>query len=181
MLLAALASDDAIGPARAYEGLALLDGELPGPVARALLERADSPDHRRVGARYADRSALARLPRLLRVDPDPTVRAAALERLVELEGIEALDRILFALDDPDPGVRAVAMQEIGELGEAAVPSLQRVVAGGSGDAARTAVGALRATGAAGMEALNEIADSHPDESVRMTARIALGRPIGHMH
>jgi HEAT repeat protein len=62
-----------------------------------------------------------------------------------------------------------------------VPSLQRVVAGGSSDAARTAVGALRATGAAGMEALNEIADSHPDESVRMTARIALGRPIGHMH
>jgi HEAT repeat protein len=109
------------------------------------------------------------------------VRAAALERLVESEGLAALDRALFALDDADAGVRAAAMQAIGELGEPAVPELRAVVEHGSLEAARTAVGALRACGSAGARALQEIADRHPDPSVRMLAGVAIGREIGHAH
>ena len=179
--LIALAVDDGSAPPRAYEGLAQLDGALSAPLTEVLLGREDSPGHRRVGARAADATLADRLPRLLRIDPDAGVRAAALTRLVELEGVAALDRVLFALGDPDPSVRAVAMQEVGGLGGEAVPSLRAVVDGGATDAALGAVGALRATGGEGRHALVEIAASHPDASVRQAAEIALGRPIGHRH
>ena len=179
--LLALTPLDASGPAAAYEGLARLDGALGPAMSRALLDRQDSPAHRAVGARRVDAALAGRLPPLLRLEPDPSVRAAALERLVEIEGIASLDRVLFALGDPDADVRARAIQEIGGLGEEAVPSLRAVVDGGSTDAAVGAVGALRATGSPGMRALVEIADSHPDASVRQAAAIALGRPIGHRH
>jgi hypothetical protein len=179
--LARLATDDGAGPARAYAGLAALDGSLPATLAGALLARDDSPAHRRIGARHADASLHSRLPRLLRADPDPGVRAAALERLVESDGLAALDRVLFALDDEDASVRATAMQAIGGLGEPAVPELRAVVEHGSLEAARTAVGALQACGDAGARALREIADSHPDPSLRLLAQVAIGRPIGHRH
>jgi HEAT repeat protein len=92
-----------------------------------------------------------------------------------------LDRVLFALDDPDPAVRAAAIAQIGGLGESAVPELRAVIDGGSVEAARTAVAALRACGNPGARALQEIADDHPDASVRAIAQVALGRPIGHRH
>jgi hypothetical protein len=175
------ASPDGSGPAPVYEGLGRLDGSLPAALTVALLERVDSAPHRVVGARYAAVSATERLARLLRQDGSPEVRAAAVSRLVELHGVEEIDRVLYALEDPDPTVRARAMLAVGELGGEAVPPLRRVVEVGSPRAARTAVGALRAAGRDGTRALSEIAESHPDEGVRDLARIALGRPVGHRH
>lgn len=179
--LVALTPQDASGPAAAYAGLAALDGGLPAPLAAALLARDDSAAHRRVGARSADASLQAELARRLRVDPDPGVRAAALESLVGSQGLAALDRVLFALGDADPTVRASAVEAIGALGEPAVPELRAVVDGGSLEAARTALDALRACGDAGARALREIAESHPDASLRMLAQVAIGEPIGHRH
>jgi hypothetical protein len=179
--LLAEAAADGSGPAPVYEALARLDGGLAKPLTEALLDRADAPAHRRVGARYAAKAATARLARLLRLDPAPEVRAAAVTRLVELHGVSEIDRVLFALDDADPTVRARAMVVVSELGAAAVPPLTKVVEAGSPEAARTAVGALQATGPQGTRALERIADEHPDEGVRTLARIALGRPIGHRH
>ena len=172
---------DASGPAPAYEALGRLDAALPADLVRALLERPDSAAHRTVGARYAGTASLDRLARLLRRDTASEVRAAAVTRLVELHGVSEIDRVLFALEDPHQSVRNAAMLSIAGLGSEAVPSLSKVVEGGSVEAARTAVGALRASGPEGVRVLSEIVDDHPDESVRTLARIALGRPIGHRH
>jgi hypothetical protein len=179
--LVRLATPDATGPAPVYEALARLDGPVSGSLTEALLARDTSAAHRVVGARHAAASAAGRLATLLRRDPDPEVRAAAVERLVEIGGVAEIDRVLFALDDPDQRVRARAMVAVGDLGAAAVPSLRRVAETGRPEAARTAVGALGATGPDGMRVLAELADTHPDESVRQLARIAIGRPVGHVH
>jgi hypothetical protein len=179
--LSRLAAPDASGPAPVYEAIARLDGPLSAPLTAALLGRDTSADHRLVGARHAAPDAAERLARLVRLDPAPAVRAAAVERLVEIGGVGEIDRVLFALGDPEQEVRARAMLAIGELGGDAVPALRRVADSGQPEAARTAVGALEATGPEGMRALAEIADTHPDESVRQLARIALGRPVGHVH
>lgn len=179
--LGEIATADGRGPAPAYDALARLDGELPPVLAQRLLARNDSPAHRALAARYAPDAADAHLARLLRLDPSPQVRGAAVTRLVELRGVDEIDRVLFALGDPEPSVRTQAMLAVASLGDAAVPALRRVVDSGTPEAARTAVGALRATGPEGVRALAAIADEHPDESVRTLARIALGRPIGHGH
>jgi hypothetical protein len=179
--LARLAVPDATGPWPVYEALARLDGSLTAAATDALLGRETSAEHRAVGARRAAPAAAVRLASLLRRDPSPAVRAAAVERLVEIGGIAEIDRVLFALGDPDQEVRVRAMLAVGDLGDAAVPALRRVVETGQVEAAKTAVGALGATGPDGMAALAEIAETHPDESVRLLASIAIGRDIGHVH
>jgi hypothetical protein len=169
-------------PAPIVEALARLDGGLSSDRSLELLGWQDAPAHRAIGARYASGPAADRLPRLLRLDPDPGVRAAAVSRWIELRGAAGVERGLVALEDADPVVQRAALVAIGSLGPEVVPPLRDVALKGPPHAARAAVAALRAAG--GPEAwqtLQDIAASHPDEGVRLLARAALGRPLGHRH
>jgi hypothetical protein len=179
--LEALAAREEIAPAVVFEALAALDaGVAPAHTARL---RSASPAHREVAARHASGpTARAELAQLARRDPAPAVRAAAIERLVEIGGASAVDDGLTALHDPDPSVRGAAARALGGLGAESVAGLRRTVEAGDADAARAAVVALQLTGSSeAAAALAEIAETHRDESVRTLARIALGRGIGHEH
>ncbi len=180
--LEALASGEAPAPALVFEALAALDSGI-APERAARLLRDDSVAHREVAVRYASGpAARAQLARLLRSDPEPSVRAAAVERLLALGGEAAVEEGLSALHDPEPSVRGAAARALGSLGANAVPGLRREVESSDPDAARAAVVALQLTGSPeAAAALAEIADSHSDESVRALAAIALGREIGHAH
>jgi len=167
-------------PAPIVEALARLDGGLSSERSLELLGMQDAPAHRAIGARYASGQAADRLPRLLREDPSPEVRAAAATRWIELRGPEGVERALVALEDPDPVVQRAALLAIGTLGPEVVPPLRDVALNGQPHAAGAAVAALRAAGGPdAWQTLREIAASHPDEGVRLLARAALGRPIGH--
>jgi hypothetical protein len=181
--LEARANSGVLAPAPIFEGLGRLDGELTPAQTLRLVSNPDSPAHRAAGARYATGpESEKRLERLLRRDGAPEVRAAALTRLVELRGVDAIDRAVYGLEDEDPEVREAAIRSIGTLGPEAVQALREIVDSGSPYAAQGAVGALSlAGGEAGYRALVEIAETHPDEGVRTLARTALGRPIGHRH
>jgi HEAT repeats len=179
--LEALASREPLAPAVVFEALAALDsGVAPARTARL---RGASPAHREVVARHASGpTARAELARLARNDPEPAVRAAAIERLMALGGASAVEDGLTALHDPAPTVRGAAARALGTLGASSVEGLRRTVDSGNADAARAAVVALQLTGSPeASEALAEIAESHRDESVRTLAAIALGRQIGHKH
>lgn len=180
--LTALLSGEALPPALALDALGRLDDGLPAPLVARLLASGAAAEYRALGARYASGPAEARLPELLRTDSSPAVRIGAVERWVELRGVDGIDYAIFALDDADPTVRRAALAAIGRLGPPAVPALREVIDKGPTHAARAAVGALLIAG--GPEAartLAEIAENHPDEGVRALARTALGRPIGHRH
>ena len=70
----------------------------------------------------------------------------------------------------------------GGRGDDAVPELGRVAEGNDVEAARAAIAGLMWSGAgAGHDALVELAEEHPDDSVRMLADVALGRKTGHGH
>jgi hypothetical protein len=168
-------------PAVAFEALAGLDGLAPELTARLLADAAS--DRRAVGARHAEgASAYAELRELLAEDPAPEVRAAALERLVELEGSDAVSAIANALSDPEPSVRILASRRLAALGAPAVTELRRVVEGNDLEAARAAIAGLAFAGRPeAMEALRDFAANHSDESIRAFARIALGGDIGHNH
>jgi len=180
--LVELADAGALAPAVVFEALGRLDGALPAERARALLARDDSAAHRAAGARYAPEALADALPPLVRRDPAPRVRAAAISRWIGLRGVDGVDRAVFALDDADEEVRRAALVALGKLGPTAVPVLRGYVDDGAPHVARAAVGALAvAGGQAGYRALAEIAETHPDPGVRLLARTALGRPIGETH
>ena len=173
----------ALPPPLVLSALAVLDGGLVPGEEVALLEAEASLEHRRVGARWArGPEAADLLAQVAREDPDPTVRSEALQRLVELEGTAAAERVAEGLYDPEPMVRATAATSLGALGDEALPELRAVVEYGSPDAQRAAVTGLMLTGtAAGSAALLEIAATHPDPGVRKLARVALGEDMGHKH
>jgi hypothetical protein len=180
--LEALAARDALAPPVVFAALAALDGEVAPARARRLLAASD-PAYREVAVRHASGpGAREELARLARADPAPEVRAAAVERLVAMQGSAALEDGLGALHDPEPRVRGAAARALGTLGASAVPGLRRAVDSSDLDAARAAVVALHLSGdPEAAAALAEIAESHRDESVRTLAAIALGRRIGHAH
>jgi hypothetical protein len=178
--LAALAQREPPAPARVYEALGRIDGELPAELSLRLLALRDAPELRAAGARFATGAALAQLPRLLRSDPAPAVRTAAAERWLEREGVAGIDAARPALRDADREVRFAALMAVARLGPPAVPALRDEIGSAPPDAARIAVGALVvAGGSEAAQALSELAETHPDEGVRLLARTALGRPIGH--
>jgi hypothetical protein len=168
-------------PPELLAALAEIDGELAPARARLLLGSED-PALRELGARRAPLRLTPELERMLRADPEPVVRAAAVTRLVELRGGLATGAVLAALDDPDTSVRGAAALALGGLGAEVVPALRHVVDTGSPHAAQAAVGALRFTGSREAQAeLREIADAHPDRGVRALARLAVGRPMAREH
>jgi hypothetical protein len=186
-LRAATRPRDPVPPARLFEALALAAGAMPEADAAWLLAREDAA-YRVVVARVAaGPDAPAVLRRLVASDPAAAVRAAAVERLVVLEGAQALPAVLPALADRDASVRSTAATSAASLGPAAVSGLQSVVDGtfppcaGSPDAPRAAIVALSLAGGDGRKALGGIATSHPDAALRKLAGIALGGLETHTH
>jgi HEAT repeat protein len=119
---------------------------------------------------------------LLRSDPVPEVRVAALERLARLEGRAALEPLLDAFDDEDAAVRRAAALHAAAFGPEVVPRLREIATGRPWPAPESAVLALRfANEAESRAALAQLAEEHPDERVRSLAALALGRDVGHRH
>jgi hypothetical protein len=167
--------------AEALAALAALDGGLPsGQVAR-LLESGD-PGVRAVAVRNAPGTpSEPRLARLLREDPAPQVRAAAVEVLLAARGEAAVGSASAALFDGDAGVREAAVLHLASLGEAAVPTLESLVERRTVEDAKAPLAALALTGSPGRAALERIAALHPDEQVRALARAMMGRPPRPRH
>ena len=178
--LDALAQREALAPALVYEALGRIDDALPSPLSLRLLGAADSPPLRAAGARFATGAAVERLPRVLRSDPAPEVRKAAALRWLAQRGVAGSPELRPALMDSDRQVRMVVLLALAQEGPPAVPALQDVLPAASPEITREIVAALSAAG--GPEAtlvLRELAETHPDESVRQLAGVAIGRPLGH--
>ena len=174
-VVAELAAPGSALEAPATAALAELDGGLALERVESLLRSAD-PALRVVGVRHARGTvAEGRLSSLIRTDPDPEVRKAAVRSIVAWRGEAALGDAEAALFDAEPSVRAVAAQAIGAVGEPAVPRLRGLLEGRGMPDAAAPIAALRFAGPAGMAALQEVAQSHPDEKVRAVARLALGQ------
>jgi HEAT repeat protein len=108
------------------------------------------------------------------------VRAAAAARWLEVEGVRGADRVSPALRDSDADVRNATLMALAKLGPDAVPVLRAAIETAPPEVARSAVAALQvAGGPASVTLLRQLAESHPDEGVRMLAGAALGRGIGH--
>ena len=179
-LLIVLAAREPLAPAAVFDALGRVDGALPSEQALRLLAVSDADDHRRAGARYASGAAVQRLPAVLKSDAAPKVRAAAVTRWLEVEGVGGADRASPALRDSDAEVRNVALMALAQLGPDAVPVLRAAIETAPPEVARSAVAALTvAGGPASTSVLRQLADTHPDEGVRMLAGAALGRPMGH--
>jgi hypothetical protein len=160
--------------ADALEALIALDGGLPADRGDALLRSTD-PRLRTVGVRsLSGARARERLLALSKNDPAPEVRAAALQRLVDVGGAAAAEDASAGLFDPDRSVRGAAAVALGKVGEPAVPTLLRLAMTRTGDAASGPVVALSLAGPAGAKALVEVARSHDDPEVRKIALFALG-------
>jgi len=179
-LEARLAAAQAPAEAVVYRALGRLDGELSPERTDWLLENG-SAEYRETAARFASGpDAGRRLGRLLKRDQAPAVRSAAVERLVVLRGKKAADAAAGALEDPSADVRHAAARAMGSLGAGGVPALRGVVDRGSQNGARAAMaGLVLSQTQESVVALIEISGSHPDEGIRLLAKIALAQPIGH--
>lgn len=165
--------------APALVALAGLDGGLPRAQVESLLRRREA-EVRAAGAYAArDRALEPRLVRLVRDDPDPSVRAAAAAAVLRLGGITALGAVASALADRQPTVRAATAHAAAGLGAAAVPSLLDLAQRQPRTAAAVVV-ALEGIGPEAMPALRRLAATHPDPAVRHLADLALGR-AGEAH
>jgi hypothetical protein len=145
-------------------------------------ESALGPEQRRALTRWrSGPDAAEDLERSMRGASDPLVRAAAVERYVELQGLAGLPAALRVFDDPEPSVRAAASRAIAALGPDAVVPLLEFARRESGDPARATLATLSAMGEKAHLALIRLADEHEDEDIRTLAGLAVGRPIGHAH
>jgi len=159
----------------ALAALAALDGGLPAERVAQLLE-SDNSDLRAVGVRNAPGTASERrLARLLREDPDPRVRAAAVETLLAAQGEAGVGAASAGLFDGDARVREAAVLGLASLGPAAVPTLEGLVKRRTVEEAKAPLAALALAGPPGRAALERISALHPDEQVRALARLMLGR------
>lgn len=161
--------------------LGALEGGIDDDLAMKLL-RDESVEARTAAARQASGPRSRGLLRdLLRDDPAPAVRAAAVMRLVALDGARALPDATLALEDPSPQVRSAAVEAAARLDPEAVDPLRDVALHGPPDAARAAIAALSLMGVEAHALLAELAAEHPDAGMRTLSRIAIGQPIGERH
>ena len=161
--------------AEALSALAALDGGFSADRVARLLESED-PAVRAVAVRNTPGTpSERRLARLLREDPDPQVRAAAVETLLAAQGEAGIGSASAALFDGDARVRETAVRGLARLGAAAVPTLEGLVERRTVEEAKAPLAALALAGPPGRAALERIAAFHPDEQVRALARVMLGR------
>jgi HEAT repeat protein len=166
-------------PATFVQARGVLGEGLAPERARALLA-SKSAAHRAATAGVSGPDQAGRLAQLVRSDPAPEVRLAALRRLAQLRGPASLDTVLQAFDDENAEVRNEAALLAAAFGPTVVPRLREVADGWPWPASQTAVVALRsANSPESTAALVHLADEHPDERVRTMAAVALGRGIGH--
>jgi len=171
----------AMPSALVYAAWAALENGLSAEVCRELLSHG-SPEHRVTAARSVSGEEAARvLVPLVRGDPEPAVRAAAVTRLVALGVPEALSAGLTALRDEDSEVRDAAARGLASLGSRSVAGLIDVVERGPREASQAAVLALSEIEPEGLVALQQVATSHPDAGIRMLARMALGQDVREPH
>jgi hypothetical protein len=167
-------------PAVLYAALGAIDGRMPDEIALELLA-SDSIEHRLAAARWANgEKGLEQIRHLLRWDSDAGVRAAAVQRLLELESIDGLDDAIRSLEDPASEVRLAAIQSIATIDPEAIRDLKYVVETGSLQGARSAIVTLSMMGVEAHKLLYEISEQHPDKSVRALAGVAVGKPLGHV-
>jgi hypothetical protein len=176
------AAGDGLAPAALYAALGAITDGLSGETLAFLLEHGPAEHRVAAASRAAGPEAPAALRKLLRRDPEPAVRMAAVKRLAALEGSRALEPAARALDDPDNRVRLAAADVLAGMGAEALPRLQRAVEDGPAPAAQAAVAGLSQLGTPeSRAALREIAQTHPDRGIRTLARIAVGMGVGHVH
>lgn len=164
----------------AFRALAMLPDGLTPEESERLLDETD-PALRVVGLEIAGRRLpRARVVRLLR-DADPAVRVAAGRAVLGREDAGIAD-VVALLDDPDASVRTGIAESIGGRGADAIPPLRAVVDGGSERAALAAILGISRAGPGAAAALGEIAEKHPNASVRAFAKLGLGEaPSSHDH
>ncbi len=171
----------AAAPPVLHAALGALEGQLDDDHALPLLE-SGSAESRAAAARHAaGPRTRGRLRDLVIGDPSPSVRAAAVTRLVELDGMQAFSDATLAFDDDSAEVRAAAARAVARLDPAPVDSLRRLVEVGRVEEAKTALVALSMMGEEAHLALAELAVEHPDPAIRTLAGIAVGQPIGDTH
>jgi HEAT repeat protein len=121
--------------------------------------------------RQASRQDLgAELIQLASSDPEPALRALALEALRDLRVHQALPIAIAGLDHADPGVRAASIHLIGELGSAEAVELLRQSTTDPEPAVRAATArALGAWGAGGVQDDLRHLMADPDATVREAA------------
>ena len=125
----------------------LLGDGLPAEREEALLASTSAPQ-RAAAAGAAGPEQAGRLADLLRNDPAPEVRVAALKRLARLEGPASLDTLLDAFDDEDGAVRKEAAEHAAAFGPEVVPRLRDAATRWPWPASQTAVLALRTANSA---------------------------------
>lgn len=178
-VLTAFAMDPSL-EAAAIDAVAQIDGRLPGERVDALLT-SDRADLRLVGIAWIEGAETrARLVSLVRQDPAPEVRLAALRRLLSKEGIAPLSEVAGILADPDAPTRSAAAHAIGTTSGSAAP-LRALAAGKDDRIAEGAVVALSFAGPEGMSTLRAIHETDPRPSLRALAGLALGELPGHHH
>jgi hypothetical protein len=161
----------------AWATLGALDGGLPAERVAALLARSE-PALRAVGVHYARGTpSEAAVEKLVTDDPTGLVRAEAAESWIRWRGIEGLSAVEPALFDADRRARGRVAQAVGRLGAPAVPRLAELLDSHSGEQAVGPLAALRFAGNEGLAALKRASVSHPDENVRMAAKLALGERL----
>jgi hypothetical protein len=164
----------------AYRALAMLPDGLTPEQSEGLLADSD-PALRVVALEIAGR----RLPRArvvqLLSDEDPAVRLAAGRAVLGREDAGIAD-VATLLDDPEARVRTGIAESIGTRGAQALAPLRAVVDTGSERAALAAILGISRVGKGAGAALGEIAEKHPNESVRAFAKLGLGEaPSTHDH
>lgn len=168
----------------ALAALARIDGGLPRSRAGPLLERPEAAVRAAVARYGGDGVADARRVALMKADPAPEVRAAAVESLVRRRGSSALDDAVPLLFDPDEGVRRSAGAGVGSMGGAAVPRLRKLLEQRPFEEPSELAGvvlALSLAGPDGQGALRDVHRSHPDERIRKLAGLGLGILPGDAH
>lgn len=152
------------------------------PLVRDLARSADPADRRAAAAALAQRGAVGpdagMLPALL-ADPDPSVRAEALDAVVPADGREPgiVHHVVVAVEEARLAGRAVAA--VARLGAAAVPALAAAL---SRDGAPRRASLVRAAAVAAVEHGVEILEpalADPDRSVVLVALDELDAAGGH--
>ncbi len=179
-VVAELASTESPLQVDAMATQAILDGGIRSDQVLELLKSND-PRKRALGVRYAEGITVEdRLPQMMTSDPDPNVRATAVEQILERRGAAAVSQCLGTLGDRDVTVRERVATALARVGPGIVPAVEQIAMGSGSEQSEGAVLTLEKLGSAGVESLRRISSQHPEKRIRMLAELSLGRlPFKH--